>query len=130
LAYYRRYRQEHREQEIARGIQWQKDNPDRARASARRWYKANPEKAAARDARRRACQRGAIIVLTLEQEAFKRKVGEAIYPGEELDLHHIVPLSRGGGHSWGNIVFISASLNRSISDKLPEEVYRQLDLTS
>jgi len=94
---------------------------------AKCYRKAHPEKAVAIKARYKARKRGVADTLTSEQLEFERKIGQATYPGEELDLHHIVPLGK-GNHSWGNIIFIPASLNRSIGNKLPREVFEQLTL--
>lgn len=103
-------------------------NKERRRRSLRRWKKQNPEKLAVYDARYRAHKNAVANTLIPEQAEFERKIGEATYPGEKLHLHHIVPISKGGGHTWGNIAFIPVSLNMSIRDKLPEEVYMQMGL--
>ncbi len=42
-------------------------------------------------------------------------------PTEELDLDHVVPRSRGGGHSWTNVVTSCRPCNLKKADKLPEE---------
>ena len=78
--------------------------------------------------RRRALKNGAADSLIATQREFERRIGEAQYPGEPLHLHHIVPLSRGGGHTWGNISFVPAPLNIYIGDALPQEIYKQLRL--
>ena len=93
-------------------------------AYKRRWWQENPEKGAALQARLQARKRGVADTLTPEQLDFERKIVEATYPGEELHLHHLVPLGK-GNHSWGNITFIPKGLNCSIGDKLPQEVYQQ-----
>lgn len=113
LAYQRCYYEEHREERLAHINQWQRENP---------------AKVANLNAKRRARKMVMANTLTPEQLEFERKIGEATHLGEKIDLHHIVPLSKGGGHTWGNIAFIPASLNRSIGDKLPEEIYKQLAL--
>lgn len=48
---------------------------------------------------RRSQEGAATNTLTQEQFEFERRVGEAIYAGEKLHLHHLVPLSKGGGHT-------------------------------
>lgn len=120
----RRYREANREEILAGLHRWQEANPD----YYRRYQQENPDKVAAINARRRAHKKVVADSLTLEQIEFERKIGEATYPGEKLHMHHLVPLSRDGGHTWGNIVFIPVSLNLSIGDRLPEEVYEQLAL--
>lgn len=66
--------------------------------------------------------------LTQEQIDFEMNIARAMWPDEALHVHHIVPISKGGGHAWGNIMVIPALLNLGIGDKLPQEVYKQLSL--
>jgi len=40
----KKYYQEHREEEIKKAIQWEKDNPERKREYNKKWQKENPEK--------------------------------------------------------------------------------------
>ena len=124
-----RYNQEHRKEQAARMRHYYKNCEEYREADlarSRRWTKENHDKKAAHAANRRAREKAVANTLTSERLKFERRIGEATYPGEELHLHHIVPIGRGGGHTWGNIVFIPSSLNLSIRDKLPEEVYKQL----
>lgn len=124
--YMRHYREEHRAELAANSRRWQKKNPEKEATNHRRWRQANLERHATIQALRRARKRGVAHTATPEQIESKRKAGEVMYPGEKLDLHHVVPLSRDGNHSWGNIVFIPLSLNRSIGNKLPQDVYNQV----
>lgn len=125
--YNRLYYQENREEEITRARHWARENPEKKAAYLRSWKKENPERVADIFARRKARKKKVADTLTSEQLAFERRIGEAIYPGEKLHLHHLVPLGR-GNHSWGNIMFIPALLNQGIGDRLPEEIYQQLAL--
>lgn len=124
-----RYYQENKERHAKWMRVWWRRNKERLREYRsemnRKWRQENPEKGATRKARRRAHQLAMANTLTPEQIEFERSIGEATYPGEELHLHHLVSFSKGGGHTWGNIAFIPASLNLSIKDKLPGEVYEQ-----
>lgn len=123
--YQRQYYQEHREKKAIQGRHYREKHRKAIATRISRWTQDNPDKVAAKHARRRANKLAVANTLTPEQLEFERAVGEATYPGEKLDLHHIVPFSKGGGHTWGNIIFIPSSLNRSVNDKLPEEVYKQ-----
>ena len=127
-AYMCRYTEEHREEKAAYDHLWNEAHREERAAYIHRWQQANPEKVAVIHTRRRAHKRGVANTLTQEQIEFERKIGEATYPGEKLHLHHLVPVSKNGGHTWGNIAFIPASLNMGIRGKLPEEVYKQLSL--
>lgn len=127
LARMHRFREEHRDKLLSYEAFRRKRDQEKRRNYSQCWQRGNLEKDAVRVARREARKRGVADTLTPEQIEFERKIGEAIYPGEKLHLHHLVPLGR-GDHSWGNITFIPAWLNESIGDKLPEDVYRQLTL--
>lgn len=105
---------------------WRQKNPRDRRIYMRRWCEENPEKCVANTAHRRALKKGVPNTLTPKQLEFEKKIGEATYPGEKLHLHHLVPFSKGGGHTWGNIMFIPASLNLSIQGRLPEKAYKQI----
>lgn len=112
--YRRRYYREHHERCLTRARHYREKNRNKVRALWRR-----------HKARKKARRRAVANTLTPGQREFEREIGQATYPGKELHLHHVVPTSKGGGHTWGNITFIPALLNISIKDKLPEEVYRQ-----
>lgn len=142
-AYKRRWREANREKEQARCRRWREGHPkeDLARhhryyqqhrkekaTHVHRWREANPERVVVFSAHRRAHKLAVADTLTPGQTEFERKIGEATYPGEKLHLHHLIPLSKSGNHSWGNIIFIPASLNSRIGNKLPREVYQQESL--
>jgi len=90
------------------------------------WKRRNRDKVRASTQRRRVHKQSASDTLTPEQIQYELNIGQSMYPNEELALHHVVPISRGGGHTWGNIIFIPSALNSSIGSKLPQEVYKQL----
>lgn len=127
-AYMYHYYQEHREERATYMRHWRYENPEKAAANQRRWRKKNPEKIAAQFARYRAHKRALPNTLTAGQAELLMKIGRITYPGEELHLDHIVPLSKGGGTTLANMVAIPASLNRAKQDKLPRQVYRQKEL--
>lgn len=157
--YFRRYRIEHREERNMYNRQWRKKNPEKARAKDRRerlarqdkrrrqyrewyaknkderrmyrhvWENENPEKRKAIQSRRRARKRGAISTLIPQEIEELLEIGQAVYPGEELHLDHIVPISRGGGTTRANCHYIPAGLNISKKDKFPAEVYEQLSFS-
>lgn len=86
---------------------------------------ANHKRHALNEARRRARLRALPDTLTPSQAEHLLRIGQATYPGEELHLDHIVPLSKGGGTTYANVHAIPASINLSKSDKLPDEIYEQ-----
>jgi len=109
--------------------EWYRKNRERVRACQAQYGKAHRKERVAREARRRVRKARVANTLTQEQIDFETNIAQAMWPDEELHIHHIVPLSKKGNHSWGNIMVIPATLNLSIGDKLPEEVYQQLELS-
>ena len=91
---------------------------------------AKPKKKRRKKAKRRRKARKKALpdTLTTEQAEHLLVIGRAVYPGEELHLDHIVPLSRDGGTTLANMHAIPARLNQSKNDALPQEIYKQLTL--
>jgi len=137
--YNRRYREEHREDLQAYERQryqndatrakanrrWALEHPEKMREYNCRYLQKNPKKGITDQARRKAQKRSLPDTLTTAQSDHLLTIGQSMYPGEELDLDHIVPLSKGGGTTLANMHAIPARLNESKADKLPEEVYKQ-----
>jgi len=130
LAYKRRYRQEHREQCNASKRRYHKKYRDKEQAYQRRWRRNNPDKRRIYALRRQANKRNLPNTLTNEEARHLLAIGHTMYPGEELHLDHIVPLSRGGGTTYANTHAIPARINCSKQDALPEEAYQQLVLSA
>jgi len=78
--------------------------------------------------REKALKHNLPATLTPDQAELLLMIGRATYPGEELHLDHMVPVSKGGGTTMANTHYIPARLNYSKYDKLPQGAYRQLGL--
>jgi 5-methylcytosine-specific restriction endonuclease McrA len=54
---------------------------------------------------------------------FKRDSNQCVYCGSKknLTIDHVIPKSRGGDNSWGNLVTCCSPCNRAKGDKTPEE---------
>lgn len=132
LACTQRYYQENKEQHAGWMRTWWRRNKRRLleyrSRMNRRWRQENPGKERALKARRRARETAVPSTLTPVQAERLLDIGRAMYPGEQLHLDHIVPLSKGGGTTLANMRAIPASLNLSKHDKLPEDVYEQQPL--
>lgn len=137
LAQDRHHYQIHREQQLARRRHYYETHREMERAYCqehreeraiyrRQWQKNNPEKRAGGFARRQAYKHSLPDTLTPEQAERLLVIGRTMYPGEELHLDHIVPLSKGGGTTWANMHAIPGWLNDSNGDALPREAYCQL----
>jgi 5-methylcytosine-specific restriction endonuclease McrA len=115
-----------REVRLARQREWYWANREAAIATAAAWQKANPERVRARTARRRA-QRLALPHEDIESAVvFDRDGGLCGICGNPVDsndwhLDHIVPLSRGGHHTYENVQVSHPFCNLSKGARLPDE---------
>lgn len=124
-------------------LKWHKANPERTRAiqkkwsdahpetvleNTRRWRQGNPERRAEQGRRRRATKSGASEIdmdLTL-QGVFDRDAGICYLCDEVVDrghasVEHVVPLSKGGSHTWTNVRLAHISCNSRKGVKSLEE---------
>ncbi len=134
----RKNRLAHLERERARGrekaARRAARDPDRSRVQSRRWRAEHPDRAHAIDARKRAVRSAAPIVdrvnrmVVADRDCWTCQIcGEPIdptltYPDPGyLNIDHIVPLSRGGEHSYANCQATHAQCNAVKHDKIPVE---------
>lgn len=123
----RRYaRDPERERERVRC--WRERNRERHRAAVRCWRERNRERVRASVQRQRAVRRkariGEIPSNHMEQ-LLGFQGGCCAYCHEELIEHHVdhvIPLSRGGAHSWENLVLACPACNQWKYTKLPGEL--------
>ncbi len=90
---------------------WRERTRERRRAQFREWEKCNPEKVSLRDRRSKARRR--VIIGTPDPLNYERIIAEhgmvCHICGDEIksfaDLHfdHVIPLARGGPHSYENV---------------------------
>lgn len=123
-AYDRKYQKAHRQKIAAR----RKARKEERAAQNRDWRHKNPERVVAATARKKARKASVPDTLTTAETKQLLEIGQAIYPGKELHLDHIVPLSKGGGTTLANCHYILGSLNMSKYNTLPQDVYRQEEL--
>lgn len=135
---------DNREKEIARCTKWNKENPakvaanmakSRARnyeaykANYKRWRRENKDKIKIYDHKKRIRRKYA-IAFTKEKISFdewisiiKSQDSKCYYckiKDRNLEIEHVIPLSRGGDHSKGNIVGACAKCN-SRKQAIPPE---------
>ena len=121
-----------RRREIVRNHYQRNSSSEKARALA--WRAKNPEAwrriANAAEERRRAAKAGAGIFAILPKELRRLYAQPCAECGstDKPTLDHIVPLSRGGRHSVGNLQTLCAPCNYSKNSKLTIEwrAYRAL----
>ena len=98
---------------------YREENAEKVAATNRAWKKVNPQSKANSRVQRRAqaidkIQPGDLVRL------MNRQRGLCYYCGEKLvtkHLEHVVPLSRGGRHTIGNVVYACARCNLSKGTK-------------
>lgn len=103
--YYAAYRDTHREQGKAHAAKQRADNPE----GAKEYFRANRDKFRDLAARRRARERNAPVVERIYRaKVWERDGGICHICGLPADpalwhLEHIIPLARGGEHSYRNV---------------------------
>ena len=132
--YQKAYYQNRREETLARQKLYRTANLQAMRSRARisqaknkearaayvsEWVKANPEKNRAKRSRRRALELSAKTYLVTSQDIGKLYHQNCIYCGsiKKIEIDHVIPLSRGGNHSIGNLVPACQYCNRSKGSK-------------
>lgn len=128
LAYQREYCQEHSAKIVKRVKCWRKKNPERRKEHSRRYHMRYPLKAHIRKARRRARELNVLNTLTEDKLKELFVIGCGTYPNQKLHLDHFIPLSRGGGTTRANVHYIPAEINSFKGNKLPSEIFEQLQL--
>ncbi|HQE49833.1 MAG TPA: HNH endonuclease [Fervidobacterium sp.] len=115
---------------------WKQENPgyhkeyriknrDKMQRASRLWMKNNPERAkiirANAKNRRRAREEKVESTLTSDEwESILKKYNyRCAYcgSGEKIEMDHVVPISKGGGHTFENVVPACRSCNASKSNK-------------
>lgn len=139
------YREANKEREAARVKAWQKANPERVAEYQKAWYqankerkaeltkarrKANPDKFRAYDQARRALERNALVDKDISVTGLRQIYDDlCFYCLEPLDfitpgavhVDHIIPLSKGGEHSWDNVCLACSTCNLTKNAKNPLE---------
>ena len=110
-----------RRRELAR--QWQEANPERKREHKRADYRRNKESYVKRALRRNQALRSAEqrVILDRERARIYSSPCAACGNRDRIELDHIIPISRGGRHSIGNVQPLCRSCNASKGAKLLAE---------
>jgi hypothetical protein len=114
--YYRKYRKDHPDYWRKVMRRWRAKHLDRSRANSRRWQAAHRESARVTKSRRRARKRLAPNTLTSSEwtRILAAHKGRCHYCGAPAEhMEHILPLARGGGTTFENVVPACAPCNLS-----------------
>lgn len=95
-------------------------NKESENLQARLYYANNPSriKEAASLRKRRLLANGIYTILTKELNKVYSSNCFLCQSNKQIELDHIVPISKGGSHSIGNVMPLCRACNRSKSDKL------------
>ena len=114
-----------------RSKQWARENADRVREYKREWAEANRDRLrpmlVANAAKRRALLLNAFVEKVHPLVVLERADGVCGICGEDVDpmefhVDHIIPLARGGEHSYANVQPAHPFCNVSKGARLPEEM--------
>jgi 5-methylcytosine-specific restriction endonuclease McrA len=109
------WRENNREKMREYHRQYRLKNPDKAKAALAKWSKNNPDQTRASAAKRRV-QKAANGVFEISlKEISKLYRSNCVYCGQsgKMTMDHVIPVSRGGRHSIGNLVPACQSCNFS-----------------
>lgn len=121
----KKYAEEHRDLMNSISRNYRANNKEKVRERTNSWRKRNPEKSVLQTNRRRA--------LRYENESFRLTDIDMVdrvnkqnkccfWCGKKLDnyhVDHVIPISKGGRHSIGNIVISCPSCNSIKNNKFP-----------
>lgn len=100
--------------------EWRRSYRATATELQRKWRSVNPATVAGYKSIRRARERRGVIAEADWKSLLNRAAGRCTYCGERrpLTMEHVVPLSRGGSHSIGNVTPVCSGCNSSKGGKL------------
>lgn len=113
------WKQNNPEKVNAQNRRWNKKNPDKLLASTRKYRAANPEVVSDNNHRRRdkKINNGQFFI----RKSFMRKLYASkcavCESDENIQADHVIPLSRGGRHSEGNLMPLCQKCNLSKRDR-------------
>lgn len=104
-------------------LEWSRRNRESVYARTAAYKKENPQRVIEWNHRRRALQRGSGVRLVTQVDLERLKIrygGRCAYCGGsgKMTIDHVIPLSRGGAHSIGNLLPACGFCNFSKGSKL------------
>jgi len=118
--YAEKYPEKERLRHFNKAKKYREEKPELVKEWSKRWRENHPEKVALANQKRRAKYSEFLVT---EKDIRKIYSSQCVACGtyERITLDHIVPLSRGGNHSLGNLQPLCFSCNSSKGNKLMSE---------
>jgi len=121
------YKKKNPEKIKAHQAKFNENNPGRTNAIKKKWADKNPLNGLERSARYRARKRGATVEKVdysrvLERDNMQCYICEEVVNEGDVDIDHILPISKGGHHAYHNAAVTHYWCNRKKSAKLPHEL--------
>lgn len=129
--YYKKYREENKERISKLKKKFRQENQEKIKEYVKKYKKTDKYKFIKknqRHKRKELSKNGVGITIDQWNECLKFFNYKCAYSGEECDclqMEHIVPLTKGGEHSYYNIVPCIGNYNSSKGNKNMEEWYRK-----
>jgi len=119
LAYLAMWRNKNRESLRAYQIEWVKNNPEKVKTKAAKYVKLNPQMNSAKTQRYRAKIKDCKTFVISKDELVKlyNQPCNNCGSNDNLAADHIIPISRGGDHSIGNLQTLCKSCNSQKKDR-------------
>ena len=115
----RRFLENHLESERERKRLYRLNNPEKVAAKNKKWFADNPDKVSEYNHQRRAkiYHNGKFLIRDSYIKKLYMSPCVVCSSFKNIELDHVVPVSRGGRHSEGNLQPLCRSCNRSKSNK-------------
>jgi 5-methylcytosine-specific restriction endonuclease McrA len=109
-----------KKQRAASSKKWADNNRDFVRQTDKNYKQKNPQKVLSAIHKRNAQKRNNGVFKILDKELLKLKNSSCFYCDERelITMDHIIPLSKGGNHSIGNLISACSRCNSSKNNKL------------
>ena len=119
--YLANYRLRNRARRAAYNATYRAANRERRAEYQRAWQKANPDKVRASALARWARRRDAVNYVISDKDWRRLLAGPCSFPGcigLDIEVDHVIPLTRGGSHGVGNLQSLCRHHNRTKHNKL------------
>lgn len=122
------YARDNRKEIQARQTRKRAENPEKYRERVRRWARENVDVINAHSAKRRARKMGAPVVEKIYRKKVYARDGGVCYlclrpvAFKDMNLEHVIPLCRGGEHSYANVKTAHGPCNSKKGSRTLEEL--------